>query len=927
MKLALRSGIFFFIAIQLCFGLSVHADTPTKVDSLKNRLAEVYGIEKLQVYVALIANLRNIDPVISVKYGKEALLLADSLDHKPLKAKILNEQGVCYKKLNITEKALQLHLESLHLFENMNDSIGIAYTLANIGNVYHQYGELEKALDYHFRALFLKEYLNDEPQIAYSQNAIGMILSEMEENTRALDFFISAMAIFKKHNKVLELANVYSNIGKVMIRTDRIEEAKSYFNKAYEVYVATKTEYGEALVLNNLAELDFKNNAFEEAIKKLDRSGEIARALNNLEILHFNYKLRKEIYKRQNKFKEAVVLAEKAAELKDSLVSERRNYEIEELQVKYETQKIDSENVILKLKIKEQSYKLQYTIAGAFILILFLVAFFILRLFLRKKKAADMLTELNQSLEQRVEERTKELNQLIKEKQIAYNSLKQSEERLNVINDTSPYGIAVTNAEGKIVFLNQRLTETTGLIGNDFTDSSWIGYILHEDRKNVESYWQNAHKYQGNLPELKFRLRNANNFRWIKMKGAPMRDDNNFVGLVVVFENITESEKFEHDLIIAKNKAEESDLLKSAFLANMSHEIRTPMNAILGFSDLLSSDEYSSEEKIEFVDMIRSSGKILLNLINDIIDISKIEAGELKIQHTTFKVVNVLDEQYQNFRQQLNHNGKKNVRLIFSGRNEILNSEITTDKHRLTQILTNLLSNASKFTLKGQIEFGMIQVGKEYEFFVKDTGIGIPEAKLEIIFQRFRQADDSHTRIYGGTGLGLAITKNLTQLLGGNIWVESVENKGTAFYFTLPANELGSQHEGFYPDFSSKTILIAEDVGANFTLLNGMLRYTNVNVLHADNGLITVDMALEAQPDLILMDIQMPELDGIKAFQQLKKRQFKKPIVAISAFAQSEDEERFLRLGFDSYLSKPLSIEKVMAVLRLFLEDKTQQKK
>lgn len=927
MKLALRSSIFFFIAIQLFVGLSVHAFTPTKVDSLKNRLTQVYGLEKLQLYVVLIANLRNIDPATGVKYGKEALLLADSLDHQPLKAKILNEQGVCYKKLNIPEKALQLHLESLHLFENMNDSTGISYTLANIGNVYHQYGEFEKALDYHFRALFLKEYLNNEPQIAYSQNAIGMVLSDMEDNTRALDFFISAMAIYKKHNKALELANVYSNIGKVMIRTDRTEEAEMYINRAFEVYKSAQIEYGEALVLNNLAELDFKKNALDDASKKLERSEEIGLKLNNLEILHFNYKLRKEIAKRQGNFKEALALAEKAAILKDSLVNERRNYEIEELQVKYETQKLDSENVILKLRIKEQSYKFQYTLAGAFILILFLVAFFILRLFLRKMKAADMLTALNLGLEQRVEERTKELNQQIKEKQIAYNSLKQSEERLNVINDTSPYGIAVTNAEGKIVILNQRLTETTGLNDKDFTDSSWISHILHEDRKNVESYWQNAHKYQGSLPELKFRLRSANNIRWIKMKGAPMRDDNNFVGLVVVLENITESKQFEHDLIIAKNKAEESDLLKSAFLANMSHEIRTPMNAILGFSDLLSSDEYSSDEKIEFVDMIRSSGKLLLNLINDIIDISKIEAGELKIQHTTFKVVNVLDEQYQNFRQQLNQNGKKNVRLILSGRNEILNSEITTDKHRLTQILTNLLSNASKFTLKGQIEFGMIQVGNEYEFFVKDTGIGIPESKLEVIFQRFRQADDSHTRIYGGTGLGLAITKNLTHLLGGNIWIESVENKGTAFYFTIPANELGSHHEGFYPDFNTKTILIAEDVNANFTLLNGMLRYTNVKVLHADNGFIAVDMALETQPDLILMDIQMPELDGVKAFQQLKKRQFKKPIVAISAFAQSEDEERFLRLGFDSYLSKPLSIEKVMAVLRLFLEEKPQQKK
>lgn len=925
MKLALRLSFLLFIATQWYLGSTLNANTPDKVDSLKMRLAEVSGSLKLPIYVELIASLRNMDPGEGIKYGKEALILTESSNDFVLKAKLLNELGVCYKKLNVTEKALQLHLESLSLFEKMNDSTGISYTLANIGNIYHQYGQFDKALDYHFRSLFLKEYLHNEPQIAYSQNAIGMVLVDMGDYTRAMDFFISAMAIYKKRHIELDLANVYSNLGKVMVKTDRTSEAKTYMEKAKDIYIKTENEYGESLVLNNLAEIDISENALVEALKKLDRSEELAIKLKNIAVLHYNYKLRKEVFQKQGKYKEAFLIAEKGTELKDSLVNERRNYEIEELQIKYETQKLDAENEILKLRIKQQSYKIRYIFSGGIILVLFITAFFILGLFLRKKKAADMLKSLNLTLEQRVDERTEELNQQIKEKQIAYNSLKQSEERLKVINDTSPFGIAVTDTEGRIIFLNQRLSETTGINSDEFTDSSWLRHILLEDRKNIESYWQNAHKYQGSLPELKFRLRNTNKIEWIRMKGAPMSDDNAFAGLVVMMENITESKKFEQDLIVSKNKAEESDLLKSAFLANMSHEIRTPMNAILGFSDLLSSDEYTAEEKTEFVSMIRSSGKILLNLINDIIDISKIEAGELKIQHSTFKVVNVLDEQYQNFRQQLNQNGKKDVRLIFSGRNEILDYEITTDKHRLTQILTNLLSNASKFTLKGQIEFGMIHVGQDLEFFVKDSGIGIPESKLEIIFQRFRQADDSHTRIFGGTGLGLAITKNLAQLLGGNIWVESVENTGTAFYFTIPASGQFFNQADVYPNFNHKTVLIAEDVDANFTLLNGMVRYTKANVLHASNGLIAVDMAIEQQPDVILMDIQMPEMDGIKALQQLKKRQFKKPIIAISAFAQSDDEERFLKMGFDSYLSKPLSTEKVMAILRLFLDEKTPQ--
>lgn len=921
MRLFFSLSIFMLTAFFTLHLQSALADTPMKVDSLKLRLDQESGPEKLFTYLSLISSIRNIDPASGINYAKEALTLANSIGNQSIKAKILNEQGVCYKKLNIPEKALQLHLESLNIFESLSDSVGIAFTLANIGNVYHQFNELEKALDYHFRSLFLKEYLNNQPQIAYSQNAIGMVLADMGDYTRALDFYISAMAIRKKYNQMLDLANVYANIGKVMMKLSRPEEAIDYLEKALEVYVLTNNEYGQSLVLNQMAELHVSGNQIPIALEKLHKAEKIALKLKNNSVLHYNYKLQKEIYKKLKDSEKALYYAENTSSLKDSLFTERRNYEIQELQVRYETQRLDSENEILKLKLTEQTYRIRYIISGAFIILLVITGFFIFRMYLRKKKNEESLKLANLTLEHKVEERTIQLNEQIKEKQVAYNSLKQSQEHLKVINDTSPFGIAVTNSDGRIILFNQRLSESTGINGTEFTDSTWLRHIIHEDRKNVESYWQNAHKYQGSLPDLNFRVRDANTIRWLRIKGAPMKDDNGFMGLVVVMENITESKKFEQDLIKAKNKAEESDLLKSAFLANMSHEIRTPMNAILGFSDLLSSDDYTNEEKLDFIEMIRSSGKLLLNLINDIIDISKIEAGELKIQHTTFKIAPTLDELFYTFRQQLDQLGKSEVKLILSGREAVNDLEITTDKLRLVQILTNLLSNASKFTQTGQIEFGMIHIGEKLEFFVKDTGIGIPESKLDVIFERFRQADDSHTRVFGGTGLGLAITKNLTQLLGGSIWVESVQNKGAVFYFTLPAHGVASIKDQFYPDYSNKTILIAEDVETNFFLMNGMLRYTKTNVLHASNGLIAVDMALEMQPDLIFMDIQMPELDGLDALKQLKKKNFKQPIIAISAFALSDEGDKFLKLGFDSYLSKPLSIEKVIGVMKLFLKN------
>ncbi len=916
------SGLFLF----LWFPITGFSDTPQRVDSLRTVLQKQEGLQKLYTYQRLIASIRNIDPAQGIEVSKSALALADSIKEPILRAKIINEQGVCYRKLNIPENALKLHLDALEIFETFRDSSGISYTLANIGNVYHMYREFDKALDFHFRSLYLKEYLKDESQVAYSQNAIGMVLADMQEYARALDFYISAMAIREKNNEKLEAANVYANIGKVMVKLSRFDDAIKFLNKAYEVYFETKNDFGQSLVLNQMAELLYQRGDIDEAMQKLKEAEKIAVEQGNLAVLHFNYKLQKDVLKNKGHFEDALKMAEKASVYKDSLFSERRNYEMSELQVRYETRQLDSENEILKLQLKEQDFRFKYLLLGSFSIILFLTIGFLAWLFFQKKKEANRLESLNLSLEKRVDERTDELKVKSEALQVAFNSLKQSEEKLRIVSETSPFGIAVTDKNGKIIFCNQSLPLTSGLERSEFESGTWMQHILFEDRQQIERLWKGGHAFEKPLPDTSFRIRIENEIRWMRMKGGPMADDNGFLGLVVVMENITESKKFEQDLIKAKNKAEESDKIKSAFLANMSHEIRTPMNAILGFSDLLSSDEYTAEEKIEFVDMIRSSGKLLLNLINDIIDISKIEAGELKIHHSTFPLQPQLDELYYTFRQQLDIAGKSNVKLILSQRESFDGEEITTDKLRLQQIMTNLLSNAVKFTNEGQIEFGAIRVSNKFEFFVKDTGIGIPESKLDVIFERFRQADDSHTRLYGGTGLGLAITKNLTFLLGGEIWVESVQNKGTAFYLTLQAdNNDGNHADNTLPDYTNKTVLVAEDVDTNFQLINNMLKRSSINVLHAVNGLIALDMAIERNPDLILMDIQMPDLDGRQALLQLRERNYNNPVIAITAFALAGEGESYLDFGFDSYLSKPLGLDKLYGMLSLFLNHENQE--
>lgn len=918
-KVSARFVLFFaVILIHLPPGRSATTYSP-HIDSLINSIAKTHHAEKIETYIHLIKDLRNIDPAAGIRFAKEAYKLPDIDNYVLLKARLINEEGVCFRKLNLPEKALELHFEALKIFEANKDTMGIAFSLANIGNVYHQIGEYDKALDHHFKSLFLKEHLNDDNQIAYSQTAIGLVLLDMKDYRRALDFFISAMAIHKKNNNLPRLADTYASIGKVMTMLNRFTDVQSYLEQSLEIHSKIGNLYGKASVLNQMANLLVIQQKYEEALKYLEESEEIGRKINSKAILHYNFKLQKEIYKSLKKADRALHYAEEASRIRDSLFTERQYHEINELQVRYETQKLDAENEILRLRLIENDYRLKYVTAGTFIFILLIaILVFINRLAVNSRNKKN-LEKLNQELETRVEERTEQLYKEIKEKQDTYNILKENQQHLKGIYDTSPFGIAVTNTDGRILHTNSRLSESTGIPAKEFLDSTWLRHILNEDRKKVEMTWQNAHKSGEAVANLNFRIRNEKFVRWIRLKAAPLSNDGEFTGLVVVMENITETKKFESDLIKAKNKAEESDHLKSAFLANMSHEIRTPMNAILGFSDLLSSDEYENDEKKEFVEMIRSSGKVLLNLINDIIDISKIEAGELKIQNTEFNLKELLDSLFQTFRQQLNLVQKNNIRLILNANEQNSELLIFSDKLRLNQIFTNLLSNAVKFTQSGEIEFGVIPVGDNYQFFVKDSGIGIPEDKLDVIFQRFRQADDSHTRLFGGTGLGLAITKNLTQLLGGAIWVESVPGKGSAFYFTLPAPSLPSTNSAANLNLETKTILLAEDVDTNFTLIQRMFRPTEANILHASNGLIAVDMALKHKPDLILMDIQMPEKDGIEAMKEIKKTNPQQQIIAVSAFSLSEDAEKFIKMGFDSYLSKPISMSKLMEVTRIFL--------
>ena len=336
-----------------------------------------------------------------------------------------------------------------------------------------------------------------------------------------------------------------------------------------------------------------------------------------------------------------------------------------------------------------------------------------------------------------------------------------------------------------------------------------------------------------------------------------------------------------------KLKAEESDRLKSAFLANMSHEIRTPLNGILGFSELLSYPSTTDDDRKEYTKIIRRASDDLLNIINDIIDISKIEAGLLNVFEAECHLNQLMQDVYSMFMIKKSQLKKDHLEIKLSNMLNDNRCLIMTDPLRLKQVLVNLLGNSIKFTESGSIEFGYtLSSNKTLLFYVKDTGIGISEKNQAVIFERFRQSDYSVNRKYGGTGLGLSISKGFVELLGGKIWVKSQETKGSTFYFNLPYKPIKSNKEEIKADdkpviydWKDKVILVVEDNETNQKFIKEMLKRTNAKLLHADNGKKAFDIVkANGHIDIALMDIQLPEMSGYDATRKIKEIKKELPI-------------------------------------------------
>lgn len=393
--------------------------------------------------------------------------------------------------------------------------------------------------------------------------------------------------------------------------------------------------------------------------------------------------------------------------------------------------------------------------------------------------------------------------------------------------------------------------------------------------------------------------------------------------LELAFE-ISERVRIEKELVKSKEAAESANKMKTVFLANMSHEIRTPMNSILGFSDLMLNRDISIDVSNKYLEIINTSTKQLLSVINDIIDISIIESNQLKIYSNLVNVNSLL-----NNIQHLNFNSAKKKGLDLIMRVGLPNNlaSIYSDEHRLSQVLNNLVNNAIKYTPRGNIEIGYVLKNDFLEFFVKDTGLGIAPEFHHSIFEMFRQLDDNNSSNFGGVGLGLAISRSIVEKMGGKIWVTSELNVGSVFKFTIPYHYVNITESRKIPektiyklDLTGKTILIAEDNESSYLFLEGFFIGTNANILWAKNGFDTFELLKTKQVDLLLLDIKMPGMSGIEVIKEIRKKNTSLSVIAQSAFAMAEDKDNAIKAGCDYYITKPIDPSFLYELIRMIFE-------
>ena len=713
--------------------------------------------------------------------------------------RVVGEQQLA---LSYAQEALSLAIET----KNRHEEATI-YNL--LGQINFSIGNQQAQEDYFQKSLNLYEELGEQLQIARIMHNIAITV-HLNNPEIAIDLLRTAVTIYEKiAPNYRQLFEMYNSIANMYQRVNNTDSTEYYKEKTLSKAIFSENQQSMAIAYNYTGVFYMNLGNMARAEKDLRKALEIAQRIGLYNIQSSTLSSLSSIFYRKGDYKTAVEYLQRHRVINDSLNREDINRNIEQLTMQYEFEKdMNEQNATFKAQLERQQQAIEHqrnivAIVSIALIIAFILLVVIIRNNKHKKQANVKLAQqhseilrINNELQKSHQELSKykdSLEEMVKEQT---DKILQSEIQLHTISNNLPEGCIYQKhsySDGKeyISYISNTAEEWFGISAESIKNDVNMLYkqIVAEDLEMKQKLEQDSIMSMSSY-SYEFRLIRGDQELWLLEKAMPRRDKNQNIVWDGIIVNITDRKKFEKELIAAILHAEESDRLKSAFLANMSHEIRTPMNGIVGFLNFIENEDLSTEKRNVYANIIRNNVQQLLQLIEDIIDISKIESRQLSLHNVKFDINNMFTELDIFFHDFILKNDKK-LELHLDTSHFITPCFIISDQVRLRQILSNLIGNAIKFTEKGYIRFGynLTENQDKIYFFVEDSGIGIPKEKQKYIFERFKQAhDDNKHVLYGGTGLGLSISKNLVELMKGEIGVESEEGVGSIFYFTLPYN-------------------------------------------------------------------------------------------------------------------------------------------
>lgn len=860
------------IVIILSIFLSLHTFSQEdslriKVNSLEQQLSE---IKQDQAKIPILKDIieTSYPDYLEKVYEKsnDLLKISEALNSINNEAFAKFYIGQYYFEKGNFEQAEEIYNDAIEKYNVLGDNIQLQKIYHNLGLTNQYLNHYDEALTAYQNMIEIAETIGDKKQKAIGYQDIGTLYNDLQKYSLAEHYYEKALEIYQDLSIKERVAAIYQNIGVLNYNWGNLNECLNYYKKSLAIYEKLADKQNIAISLSNIGLVYEETKDYSMALNYYLKALIIFEEINFKPTLVYIFYNLGSLYRNLGEFDKSIEYFTKGLNLSVEIsMKDYISYNYEALSALYEQ---------LGEYKKSLNYYKEYSLIK------------------------DSL--FNEEKHRQIEELEAQFQNAQHQKEIEYLKLEQELQQAKLRKKEN---------QNLVLILSSLLTLVIAFILFIFVRKQRsLNDKLHveiEERKSSEE----------ELRKMKQELESR-----VKQRTQDIEETNR-----KLVQEIEEHEKTMQDLEIAKDKAEEADKLKSNFLANVSHELRTPMNAISGFSQMLGYDHLSVNKRQEYVQLVQENCASLTNLIDDIVDFAAIESGQINIEIKQFNPHPTLEYLYDHFTKEIIKRNKENVVLSYANENSENDILLETDPSRLKQILAILIDNALKFTEKGHVEFGFVHPkDKEIQFFVRDTGIGIDEKHQKLIFERFRQVDESTTKKYGGSGIGLSVAKSLVELLQGEIFVESTPKRGATFYVNLPFNSVQeSISKKITPDqfdWKDKTILIAEDKKINFEIFQETLSITNVNLLWAKNGQEAIDLVKENHKiDLVLLDIQMPVMDGYECARRLKSMTSEIPIIAQTAYALPQDSYKCFDAGCDDYIAKPISLDHFLKKLNKYL--------